>query len=167
MEDAVGRARVERAEERQKQQKESEERDRSSSSGSKVNQEANNESDANGNARMDEVDEEDLANQIDPEKWAKFKNKVRKRAAEQDMNERPAQQPKIKQAQGEKRAAETLPDEAAVPQKSGRVDGGLNRLIGKDWQIGQEIMHLQSPDVVEIYSPPRVTQHAEEHKLKP
>eukprot|EP00973_Karenia_brevis_P071117 9880493-Karenia_brevis.AAC.1 len=61
-----------------------------------------------------------------------------------------------------------MPDEeTAMPHKSWRVDGDLNQVAGKDLQINQEIMHLQSPDVVEIYSPPRVTQQAKLYTLKP
>eukprot|EP00973_Karenia_brevis_P070077 9741563-Karenia_brevis.AAC.1 len=55
----------------------------------------------------------------------------------------------------------------AAPHKSWRVDGDLNKVVGKDQQIMQEIMHLQSPDIVEIYSPPRVTEHAGKVNLKP
>eukprot|EP00973_Karenia_brevis_P017711 2432936-Karenia_brevis.AAC.1 len=47
------------------------------------------------------------------------------------------------------------------------ADGDLNKVVGKDCQITQEVMRLQSPDVVEIYSPPRVTQHAGQYNLKP
>eukprot|EP00973_Karenia_brevis_P045736 6333430-Karenia_brevis.AAC.1 len=55
----------------------------------------------------------------------------------------------------------------AAPHKTSRVEGDLNEVAGKDWQIMQEIMHLQSPDIVEIYSPPRVTQHASKYNLRP
>eukprot|EP00973_Karenia_brevis_P011458 1551055-Karenia_brevis.AAC.1 len=87
------------------------------------------------------MDEADIADQVDQSKWAKVQERIKKRAAEQDAEERPAQQPRTQQAQGEKRAAESTPDEEMVtPHKTWRVDGDLNRVVGKDLQIIQEMM---------------------------
>eukprot|EP00973_Karenia_brevis_P063237 8792262-Karenia_brevis.AAC.1 len=114
------------------------------------------------------MNESDIADQVDQSKWEKLQEKIKKRSAEQNAEERPAQQARTRQAQGEKRAAEATPDdEMTTPHKTWRIDDNLNNVVGKDWQILKEIMHLQSPDVVEIYSPPRVTQHANQHNLKP
>eukprot|EP00973_Karenia_brevis_P066972 9311934-Karenia_brevis.AAC.1 len=86
------------------------------------------------------MDESDITVQVNQSKWEKLQEKIKKRSAEQNLEERPAQQARTHKAQGElrekgssgpilafhpaqgeKRAAEATPDdEMATPQKKWR-----------------------------------------------
>eukprot|EP00973_Karenia_brevis_P013091 1775965-Karenia_brevis.AAC.1 len=90
MEEVVGRARVERAEERQKQKQDGKEgstetkthdEKSSSSSESRASQDTGKKREREEVTRMEDSD---IADQIDQSKWAKFQERIKKRAAEQD-----------------------------------------------------------------------------------
>ena len=90
-----------------------------------------------------------------------------KRPASNDDDQAPAKHmPRIDNPQGEKRKIEPNQD-ASEPSKLSKLN--MSKLNRKDKQILGELSNIararEGPDVTEIYSPPRVTQHAEQFGL--
>eukprot|EP00973_Karenia_brevis_P073639 10231375-Karenia_brevis.AAC.1 len=192
MEEMLGRERVQRAEERVKVATGGHAaKPNGQEEGRKASREMSGEMDQedrhNGDAMQQDGD--DIAFEIDPEKWKAFSARIgRKRSAEEELSGPKQNEPKIEESSGsgqKRRSADDSTEEQSSKIK--RINSIMEGLNSKDKQIFMQILSIESqenhriqyflnsaicgpvkhPDVSEIYSPARVVQFAKEHNLKP
>eukprot|EP00973_Karenia_brevis_P057945 8066748-Karenia_brevis.AAC.1 len=159
MKDRVGRLRVQQAETRggENNKKKSEER-------SEPNEEK---APSNEETKMS-TDDGEL--DVDPAKWEAFQRRIgQKRQATDEGEAAPAKREnRSEAAHGEKRKSE-IGSSSGESSKSTKLNSIMRKLNKRDRQILGELNNIaekcNDPDVCEIYSPPRVTQHTGEFGL--